>query len=83
MNDAKRSYVMGAGSALLCAMALGAAAWAGDSGSKFRMMDTNNDGMVSSAELDAAIAKMFGEMDAGHAGMMKEKGKTTSPDKSP
>ncbi|MCC8364291.1 hypothetical protein LK996_14545 [Lysobacter sp. A6] len=37
---------------------------------KFKMMDTNSDGQVSSAEHAAGVTKMFGEMDANKDGFV-------------
>lgn len=66
MNDEKRNnarpWRMAA--VLSLALALGAPALADDSGARFKMMDANNDGMVSAAEHAAAVTRMFGEMDA-------------------
>ena len=47
---------------------LSAPAWANDPGAKFKMMDTNNDGMVSASEHAASVTTMFGEMDANRDG---------------
>lgn len=48
---------------------LAAAAWANnDAGDKFKVMDTNGDGMVSASEHAAAVTRMFGEMDANGDG---------------
>ena len=48
---------------------MAAAAWANnDAGDKFKMMDTNGDGMVSATEHAAAVTKMFSEMDANGDG---------------
>lgn len=70
MNNAKRknthSWRMGA--VLLGALAIAAPALADDPGSKFKMMDSNGDGMVSAEEHAAAVTKMFGEMDTNGDG---------------
>ena len=73
----------------LSAAALSGAALAGDESAaeKFRKMDTNGDGRMSSAEHDTAMRMMFtkmdtnrdgsvtaAEMEAGHKMMMKEAG---------
>ena len=56
--------------ALLCALAMSAPAWAGNpgTGAKFKAMDSNSDGMVSSTEHAAGVKKMFTEMDANGDG---------------
>jgi Ca2+-binding EF-hand superfamily protein len=69
MNDVilKNAFRM----SLLCAVALAAPAWAGcghASGAKFKSMDANNDGLVSSAEHAAGVTRMFGEMDTNGDG---------------
>ena len=55
--------------AMLASAAFGAAAH-GPGGDKFKMMDTNGDGQISSAEHAAAVTKMFGEMDADKDGFV-------------
>lgn len=50
---------------LLLAMLLSPAVMAGD-GDKAKMMDTNADGVVSTAEHSAGAKKMFDAMDANH-----------------
>lgn len=55
-------------SALLVAL-VAPAAWArGDD--MFKMMDSNNDGRISTQEHDAGAAAMFARMDANHDGML-------------
>src|SRR5690349_3419868 len=56
--------------ALLASTAFGA--WANHDGGddKFKAMDTNGDGQVSSAEHAAAVTKMFDEMDANKDGFV-------------
>lgn len=46
-----------------------AVAWANnEAGDKFKMMDSNGDGMVSASEHASAVTKMFGDMDANSDG---------------
>ena len=54
--------------ALLCALAVSAPAWAGNPDTKFKSMDANGDGMVSSTEHAGAVKQMFSEMDANGDG---------------
>ena len=54
--------------ALLCALAMSAPALAGNPGAKFKSMDSNSNGMVSSTEHAAGVKKMFTEMDANGDG---------------
>lgn len=76
--------------ALLSAVALSGAAFAGDrsSADKIKKMDTNGDGQISAAEHEAGARKMFmmmdsnkdgsvtaAEMDASHKMMMKDHSK--------
>ncbi len=64
-----RSLKAGAlGMSLLGALALGASAWAGDAGSKFKAMDADGDGAISATEHAAGASKMFGELDANRDG---------------
>ena len=53
--------------ATLCALALSASAWA-NPGAKFKAMDSNGDGLVSSTEHAQAVRQMFADMDANHDG---------------
>ena len=55
--------------AMLASAAFGAAAH-GPGDDKFKMMDTNSDGQISSAEHAAGVTKMFGEMDADKDGFV-------------
>ena len=62
---------------LLTLMMLGGVAFAGsafahgdDKDNKFKTMDTNNDGQVSSAEHAAGVSKMFTSMDADRDGFV-------------
>ena len=56
--------------ALLSTVAWSGAVWAGDASGaeKFRKMDTNSDGRLSSAEHDAGARMMFKKMDANSDG---------------
>lgn len=64
MNQMKKSMI------LVCGLALTAlpAAFAGDAGDKFKLMDTNADGRVSKTEHSAAAQTMFARMDANNDG---------------
>jgi len=68
MNEKRqgRSMMIRTAAAVLCGVAT--AAVAHGPGANFKMMDTNNDGMISEQEHAAAVTKMFGEMDANHDG---------------
>lgn len=68
MNDEKRNTTQLWRMAIALALASSAPALANDPGAKFKMMDTNSDGMVSATEHAAAVTKMFGEMDANRDG---------------
>ena len=71
-------------------LALSTSAWG--HGDKFKMMDSNGDGMISASEHAAGVKSMFDKMDANHdgsvtaaemdAGHQRMKGAKTMPGKS-